>query len=73
MVNNMTIRENLNLVNDTLNRAYTNLQELVYEHEIESFVRLKLLDITNVSRELLEFIYVQQVKQRQGKNKLKRG
>lgn len=69
----MTIKQNIELINDTLNKSYNNLQELVYEEEIESFVRVKLLDITNVSRELLEFIYSQQVKQRQGKNKLKRG
>lgn len=73
MDTNITIRENIKLINDTLNRSYTNLQELVYEEEIESFVRLKLLDIANVSRELFEFVYLQEEKQRQGKNKLKRG
>lgn len=69
----MTLKQNIELIMDALNNSYTNLQELVYEEEVEKFVRLKLLDITNISRELLEFIYSQQVKQRQGKNKLKRG
>lgn len=68
----MTIQENIDLINDTLNRSYTNLQELVYEKEIEAYVRVKLLDITNTSGELLEFVHSQYVKQRQGKNKLKR-
>ena len=31
----MIIKENIELINDTLNRSYTNLQELVYEEEIE--------------------------------------
>lgn len=69
----MTIKENLELINDTLNRAYNNLQELVYEQEVETFVRIKLYDITNITRELIEFIYSQEKKQRQGKNKLKKG
>ena len=69
----MKISENIELINDTLNRSYTNLQELVYEEEIEAFIRLKLLDITNMSREILEFIYSERTKQIQGKNKLKRG
>lgn len=68
----LTIKENLNLINDTLNRSYSNLQELVYEEEIEAFVRLKLLDITNMSRGILEFIYSERTKQIQGKNKLKK-
>lgn len=67
-----TIKENIELINDTLNRSYTNLQELVYKEEIESFIRLKLLDITHMSREILEFIYSERTKQIQGKNKLKR-
>ena len=69
----MKISENIELINDTLNRSYTNLQELVYKEEIEAFVRLKLLDMTNMSREILEFIYSERTKQIQGKNKLKRG
>ena len=69
----MTIKENIELIKDTLNRSYTELQNLAYEEGIEAFVRVKLLDITNVSRELLEFIHSQDIKQRQGKNKLKRG
>lgn len=68
----MTIKQNIELIMNALNNSYNNLQELIYEEEIEASVRVKLLDITNVSRELLEFIYSQQVKQRQGKNKLKR-
>lgn len=67
----MTLKQNIELIMDALNNSYNNLQELVYEEEIEAFVRVKLLDITNMSRELLEFIYSQQVKQRQGKNKLR--
>ena len=61
----MKISENIELINDTLNRSYTNLQELVYKEEIEAFVRLKLLDMTNMSREILEFIYSERIKQRQ--------
>ena len=68
----MTIKENIELINNTLNRSYTELQNLAYEEGIEAFVRVKLLDITNVSRELLEFIHSQDIKQRQGKNKLKK-
>lgn len=70
---NMTIKANIELIMDTLNHSYNNLQQLVYEQEIETFVRLKLLDITNISRELLEFLNSQDIKQRRGKNKLKRG
>ena len=61
----MKISENIELINDTLNSSYTNLQELVYKEEIEAFVRLKLLDMTNMSREILEFIYSERIKQRQ--------
>ena len=68
----MTIKENIELINNTLNRSYTELQNLAYEEGIEAFVRVKLLDITNVSRELLEFIHSQDIKQRQCKNKLKK-
>lgn len=68
----MTIKENMELIKDTLNRSYTELQNLAYEEGIEAFVRVKLLDITNVSRELLEFIHSQDIKQRHGKNKLKK-
>lgn len=68
----MKISENIELINDTLNKSYSNLQELVYEEEIETFVRLKLLDITNISRELLEFIYSQEIKQRKGRNKIQK-
>lgn len=68
----MKISENIELINDTLNRSYTELQKLVYVGEVEAFVRLKLLDITHMSREILEFIYSERTKQIQGKNKLKR-
>ena len=68
----MTIKENIELINNTLNRSYTELQNLAYEEGIEAFVRVKLLDITNVSRELLEFIHSQDIKQRHGKNRLKK-
>lgn len=69
----MTIKQNIELIMDALNLTYNNLQVLIYEEEIEAFVRLKLLDITNISKDLLEFIHEQDIKQRQGKNKLKRG
>lgn len=69
----MTIKENMKLINDTLNHTYTTLQDLSYEPVIETFIRLKLLDIMNISRELFEFIHSQEKRQRQSKNKLKRG
>ena len=49
----MKISENIELINDTLNRSYTELQKLIYVGETETFVRLKLLDITRMSREII--------------------
>ena len=68
----MKISENIELINDTLNKTYTNLQQLVYEEEIEKFIRVKLLDITSMSRDILEFIYNKETEQRKGKSKLRR-
>ena len=68
----MTIKENITLINEMLTSSYTNLQHLVYEEEIEKFVRVKLLEITHTVRDILEFTHSQEVKQRQGKSQLKR-
>ena len=68
----MTIKDNIELVNKTINESYINLQNLVYEEEIERYVRKKLLDITYIAREILEYTHNQEVKQRQGKNRIQK-
>jgi len=68
----MTIKENIQLVNEMLNSSYGNLQKLAYEEEIERYVRVKLLDITQTAKDILEFTHNQEVKQSQGERQLKR-
>ena len=69
----MTIKENIQLVNELLNNSYTNLQQLTYEEEIERYVRVRLLDITQIAKDILEFTHNQEVKQHKNKNRLKKG
>ena len=68
----MTIKENIQLVNELLNNSYTNLQQLTYEEEIERYVRVRLLDITNIAKDILEFTHNQEVKQHKNKNRVKK-
>ena len=51
----MIIKENIQLINELLNNSYGNLQQLAYEEEIERYVRIRLLDITQVAKDILEF------------------
>ena len=69
----MTIKENIQLINELLNNSYGNLQQLAYEEEIERYVRVRLLDITQVAKDILEFTHNQEVKQRNDKKRLKKG
>ena len=49
----MTIKENIQLINELLNNSYGNLQNLAYEEEIERYVRVRLLDITQIAKDIL--------------------
>ena len=69
----MTIKENIQLVNELLNNSYINLQKLAYEEEIEHYVRVRLLDITQIAKDILEFTHNQEVKQHKNKNRVKKG
>ena len=68
----MTIKENIQLINELLNNSYGNLQKLSYEEEIERYVRVRLLDITQTVKDILEFTHNQEVKQHKSKNRLKK-
>ena len=68
----MTIKENIQLINELLNNSYTNLQKLAYEEEIERCVRVRLLDITQTAKDILEFTHSQEVKQHKNKNGIKK-
>ena len=68
----MIIKENIQLINELLNNSYGNLQQLAYEEEIERYVRIRLLDITQVAKDILEFTHNQEVKQHKNKNKVKK-
>jgi len=63
----MTIKENIQLINELLNNSYVNLQKLVYEEEIERYIRVRLLDITQIAKDILEFTHNQEVKQHKNK------
>ena len=69
----MTIKENIQLINEMLASSYGNLQHLVYEEEIEKFVRVKLLEITQTVKDILEFTHNQEVKQHKSKSRVKKG
>lgn len=51
----MTIKQKIEKINEILYIAYNNLQSLPYENVIENFVQIKLLDMTDLARDLLEF------------------
>ena len=68
----MKIKENIQLVNELLNNSYGNLQKLAYEEEIERYVRVKLLDMIQIAKDILEFTHNQEVKQHKSKNRLKK-
>ena len=69
----MTIKENIQLINELLNNSYVNLQKLVYEEEIERYIRVRLLDITQIAKDILEFTHNQEVKQHKNKSRVKKG
>ena len=63
----MMIKDVLNLIDDQLSKTYINLQKLQYEEDIENYVRNRLTEITDITKDILEFIYIQDQKQQKRK------
>lgn len=63
----MTIKESIEQIKNNLDSAYSKLQELKYEEEIENHIRLNLLDILGITQHVSVFIYSQQEKQKNNK------
>ena len=61
------IKDVLNLIDDQLSKTYINLQKLQYEEDIENYVRNRLTEITDITKDILEFIYIQDQKQQKRK------
>ncbi len=63
----MTIKESIEQIKNNLNSSYSKLQELKYEEEIEHHVRVELLYMISITKNIFNFIYSHQEKQENNK------
>lgn len=60
----MTIKENIEQIQNNLDTAYLKLQELKYAEEFENYIRRNLLDIIDITEAFLNSVYLQETKEK---------
>lgn len=63
----MTIKESIEQIKNNLDSSYLELQKLRYEEEIENHVRVELLYMISITKNIFNFIYSHQEKQKNNK------
>lgn len=56
----MTIKESIEQIKNNLDSSYLELQKLRYEEEIENHVRVELLYMISITKNIFNFIYSHQ-------------